>query len=135
MLSHDDSNVKCVTVGPKMMSTLLGASDPSEKMADLRKAMEGIKSMRIISGDNDDRTLRSEAVKMLHKSRKQYSPYTENGKTPYGDCLWTRKIGKRLAELVYVAPENNSKGFIVMDFTGNIDIGFISYLLSEGKDR
>lgn len=129
------SNVKCITVGPKMISTMLSSENPSEDTAGLREALEGIKSLRIISGTTEASALRKEAVGLLKRSRRHYSPYKENGKQTYGDCLWTRQIGKRIAELVYVAPENTSKGFVVMDFTGNIDPGFIEGLISKGQQK
>lgn len=127
----DRESLECATVGPKMMGRML-AADAADTQTALAKAMDGIKSIRIITGKNASEApaIRKSAVKLLKANRKRYSAYKQNDKTPFGDCLWTRRVDKSIVELVYVAPETADKAFMAMDFTGNISDDFISQLMT-----
>lgn len=128
----DRESLECATVGPKMMGRMLAADAADDTQTAFAKAMDGIKSIRIITGKNaaEATAIRKSAVKLLKANRKRYSAYKQNGKTPFGDCLWTRRVDKSIVELVYVAPETADKAFMAMDFTGKISDDFISQLMT-----
>lgn len=123
----DDDNIKCVTVGPKMLSSFAEINGDNNDM-------EGIKSIRIIKGEKDEDKYRKKAIKLLKGSKKRYTLYKSKNKASYGDCLWVRKIGERIAELVYVAPKAE-KNFMVIDFTGNISETFVENLVKPHESN
>lgn len=127
--NYDNEAVKCVTVGPKMLDSLL--ADDSNDNADF-KGLDGMKSIRIVTSETDAEELRNAAVTLLQANKKRYSQYKRAGKVYYGDCLWVRKVKGRTVELVYVAP-HSEKGFMVMDFTGQISEDFIERLVKGSE--
>lgn len=126
----DNEAVKCITVGPKMLGSLL--AENSNGKADFKDGLDGIKSIRIVTAETDDDQLRADAVTLLTANRKRYTQYRKGGKAKYGDCLWIRKVKGRTVELVYVAPHSEKK-FMVMDFTGQISDNFIEKLVKNGE--
>ena len=130
-LSGNDE-VKCVTVGPKMLNTLAGIDDAGNRKG-LKEWTDGVKSIRIVTSQSNSDGLRKDAVEMLKANSKRYSPYRPKGNADYGDCLWVRKVRNKTVELVYVAP-HSEKGFMVMDFTGRISDGFVENIMRPGED-
>ncbi len=130
-LSGNDE-VKCVTVGPKMLNTLADIEDAGNRNG-LKEWTDGVKSIRIVTSQSDSDELRKDAVAMLKANRKRYSPYRPKGNADYGDCLWVRKVKGKTVELVYVAP-HSEKGFMVMDFTGRISDGFVENLMRSEEE-
>lgn len=130
-LSGND-DVKCVTVGPKMLNTLADIDDAGSRNG-LKEWTDGVKSIRIVTSQSDSDGLRKDAVAMLKANRKRYSPYRPKDNADYGDCLWVRKVKGKTVELVYVAP-HSEKGFMVMDFTGRISDGFVENLMMSGEE-
>ncbi len=128
--NSDNEAVKCVTVGPKMLGSLL--SDDANGDEDFKEGLDGMKSIRIVTSETDADELRKDAVTLLQANKKRYSQYKRAGKVYYGDCLWVRKVKGRTVELVYVAP-HSEKGFMVMDFTGQISEDFIEKLVKSGE--
>ncbi len=127
-----NGEVKCVTVGPKMLNTLAGIHD-SESRKGLKDWTEGVKSIRIVTSQNGCEELRKDAIAMLKASRKRYSPYRPKDNADYGDCLWVRKVKNKTVELVYVAPRSE-KGFMVMDFTGKIRDSFVENIIKPNEN-
>ena len=129
----DNEEVKCVTVGPKMLSTLAGIDDTGSRKG-LKEWTDGVKSIRIITSETDSEELRKDAVTMLKANRKRYSLYRPKDNTDYGDCLWVRKVKDKIVELVYVAP-HSEKTFMVMNFTGKISDGFVERIIKPEESR
>lgn len=121
-----NDGVKCVTVGPKMLNALMAQRPDSDDR--LKEWMDGMKSIRIITyADSDAPELRKDALSLLNSNKKRYSPYSGTDDKNFGDCLWVRKVKGKTVELVYVAPESE-RGFLLLDFTGQISDDFIENL-------
>ncbi len=128
--NSDNDEVKCVTVGPKMISSLLSENYGCNE--NMKEWMKGVKSLRIVTSESNVAKLRSEAIELLKANSTRYSEYRDKNNTDYGDCLWVRNVKGKTVELVYVAPLSE-KGFMVMNFTGKINDAFIRNIVSPGE--
>ena len=60
----DNEEVKCVTVGPKMLSTLAGIDDSGSRKG-LKEWTDGVKSIRIITSETDSEVYTWRVVNLL----------------------------------------------------------------------
>ena len=130
--NRDNKEIKCVTVGPKILSSILETHNDEDKKK-LKVWMDGMKSVRIVKSENETAELRKAAISLLKANKKRYTLYLNEDKAKYGDCLWVRKVKDQVVELVYVAPASE-KSFMVMNFTGKISDSFIEKLVNPEGD-
>lgn len=129
----ETGEVKCVTVGPRMLGALLSRDTGG---SEFKEFMEGVRSIRIITSSGDSpqaAALREKAVSLLEGSNRRYTPYKGDSAADFGDCLWQRRLKKVAVELVYVAPASE-RGFMVLDITGRIGNDFVEKLLTPDDD-
>lgn len=124
-----NTELTCVTVGPKMLDEMLKIKNDKQDAKDFQSIMSGVKSIRIITADSSETNYRNKAIALLEKYSKRYSPYNrKNSEINYGDCIWIRKRSNQIVELVYVVPDNGNE-FMILNVTGRISDDFIDEMI------
>lgn len=126
-----DSNLTCVTVGPKMLHMITKVFKEDDDKQNMMPFLSNVNSVRIINSDSLAEEYRHEAIGLLEGSGKRYTRYTREGSADdYGDCVWVRRRSGSIVEFVYVglAREND---FMVLDITGKLDDAQVDALVNN----
>lgn len=127
MNEHADSQeLNCVTIGPKMLARMLSINTDDQNGQRIKTLLNNVKSFRLITAGEQGSEYRKDALELLAKNKRRYAPYEEgaaNGET----CVWIRKRGKQIVELVFVEPDENDD-FMILNITGEISDEFVDVL-------
>lgn len=128
-VQNEDFN--CITVSPTMMDKVLkmiqkkSTDDNGEQ---IQKILPNIKSMRIFSATKHPGKYYAEATELLSKKAKNYKPFKVDEKKKEKPCVWIRKNGNKVVEMV-VLDKKNEEGLHIINITGNMNKAFVDELL------
>ena len=128
-----ESQLHCITVSPNMMEKIMKLPDDQNETSDkrIRKILSKCKSIRIIKTQAQPAQYREKAIGLLEKHKDRYAMYKEgNLKEENEDCLWVRKRGKNIVEVVVLSLQGSPQ-FSILDITGNLTTAFIGGLLGN----
>ena len=120
----------CVTVSPSMMEKVIKMMQARDGKDDeqIQNALKHVKSMRIFSATKRAEYYYSETTKLLRKNAKKYQPFQTNGGTGKEPCVWLRKDGNKVIEMV-VLNHNQDVAFQAITLTGDMSRQFVDELL------
>lgn len=133
MNQETESQLHCITVGPNMMEKIMKLPDGQNETSNkrIRKILSNCKSIRIIKTQAQSAQYREKAIDLLEKHKDRYAMYKEeNLKEGNEDCLWIRKRGKNIVEVVVLSSQGSPQ-FSLLDITGNLTTAFIGRLLGN----
>lgn len=127
---------ECVTVSPQMMEKVVEMMQNNEIKDDeqLQNALKHVKSMRIFSAKRRGTYYYDETLKLLGKNAKNYKPFSADKKTEKKPCVWLRKDGRRVIEMV-VLNHSDDENFQVINLTGDMSREFVDELFRIFKQN
>lgn len=120
-----EDRLTCRTVSPQMMERIMQFKE-DETDNDLRRVLAQIKSIRIVTADDEDarKGLYARAGRLAGKNARRYRPYAQTDDT----TVYARRRGKYIVEIVVMSFKDN-RHFSLIDMTGNMTEDFISQLM------
>ncbi len=121
----------CVTVSPAMVEKVLKMmqeKNEDENDEQIQKILPNIKSMRIFSTTKHANKYYAEATKLLSRKAKSYKPFKADEKKDKKPCVWIRKNGNNVIEMVVLDKKDEEK-FHIINITGNMNKAFVDELL------
>jgi len=130
MENEANENFSCVTVSPVMMEKMLEMTqtDNSQNNEQIQCALQHVKSMRIFSATKNMESYQNKTEQLLHKHSKRYKPLQADANNTRKPCVWVRKSGKKVIEMVVINIKEK-EAFNVINITGNMDKTFVNELL------
>lgn len=125
----DMTDFNCVTVSPQMMEKVITMMQNNEIKDDeqLQSALKHVKSMRIFSANRRGAHYYAETLKLLGKNLKNYKPFVADKNTDKKPCVWLRKNGRKVIEMV-VINHSGEDNFQVINLTGDMNREFVDEL-------
>lgn len=119
-----DTTLTRVTISPKMMGEIIKSD--TGKNEDIIEIISGLKSMQILSSNEQGEAYYKKALKIIEKNPKRFQPFIsyEDGGENYR--IMVRKKGNAIIELIMLVAEENH--FALINLTGEIKPEFISTL-------
>ncbi len=133
---EEKEELKCQTIGPKMMERLMSMPDTEEgddNDYDTGYFLSKLKSARIVTAERHGEGYFDRAKSLLDKNRNRFVPL---GETPEGknSRIFVRRHDDRIKELVMLNLNRNDGVLTIINFTGDMDDSFIRQL-SKGKKK
>ena len=126
-----NEDYSCITVSPTMMDKVLKMiqeKDSDENDEQIQKILPNIKSMRIFSATKHPGKYYAEATELLSKKAKNYKPFKVDEKKKEKPCVWIRKNGNKVVEMI-VLNKKDEEGLHIINITGNMNKSFVDELL------
>lgn len=119
---------ECITVSPDMMGKVLQMTEDNKDGSQINRVLRHVKSLRIFSVNRNSKQYYSEVQELLKKHKGTYSPYKAKAKDNSAPCIWLRKTGNQVIEIVMLN-RTEDEGFQVVNLTGNMTKDFVTDLL------
>lgn len=130
MAEHNrDTNLTCISISPKMMREIMKAD--IEKDDGILDIISNLKSMQMLTSQVKGRKYYKEALDILERNSNRFEPFLSLEDDGENYQIMVRKKEKKIIELVMLANEKND--FVVVNFTGKMDDGFINKLADSMK--
>lgn len=131
---QEKEELKCQTIGPKMMERLMDMPETVEDKDDVTKGyfLSKLKSARIVTTDKHGRKYFDQARLLIEKNRNRFMPLTE-GATGKNNLIFVRRHDGLIRELVMLNYNQTEEVLTVINFTGEMDDSFIRRLSKEKK--
>ncbi len=121
-----DTVLKCISISPKMINTVLNTDAENEEQAQIRDILSNLKSMQIVTSAQHGEAYYQKAEQMAQKNTNRFEQYLAfDNENEEGKILLHRK-DDTIVELVMYLHRKNF--FQVIDFTGDMDDEFINKL-------
>lgn len=123
-LYGDDYEITCTTVSPLMMERMMKLPKVEEN-EQMQQVLRQLKSIRLLASTNesDAHHLFANASELAKNNPGRYKPYAEKN----GKCLYTRRRGKTIVEVVLFMEQNAR--FTLINLTGNMDEQFLEKVM------
>lgn len=126
----DNEDYACITVSPSMMDKMLKMLQSSERKDDeqIQRILPHIKSMRIFSATKHEERYNQAARKLLKDYPKSYKPFRVDTSKTATPCVWIRKSGSKVVEMIVVNAKDDN-GLQIINITGDMNKEFVNELL------
>ena len=126
--NEGDSTLTCISVSPKMMEEILESKVGRNDTTGVADIISRLKSMQVVfsNEEGDAHFERAESMAVRHSARfREVASYDEDGKDR-ARIYVREQSGEHIVELVLLRQQEGR--FTVIDFTGDMDSGFIDRL-------
>lgn len=134
---QEKEELKCQTIGPKMMERLMDMPETVEDKKDDATTgyfLSKLKSARIVTADKHGRKYFDQAKLLIEKNRNRFMPLTE-GTTGKNNLIFVRRHDGLIRELVMLNYNQAEEVLTVINFTGEMDDSFIRRLSKEKRNE
>ena len=121
----------CITVSPAMMEKVLNMiqeKDAKENDEQIKRILPHVKSMRIFTATKHIGKYYTEATTLLDKKAKSYKPFKADEKKSKKPCVWIRRNGNKVIEMV-VMEKKEDEALHIINITGDMNKAFVDELL------
>ena len=133
---EDRDELRCQTIGPRMMERLIdvpAATAENKGEADTGYLLSRLKSARIVTTERHGEKYFDQARQLIEKNRNRFAPLSENT-TAGNNQIFVRRHDGRILELVMLNFNPEEEVLTIVDFTGEMDDGFIRRLKGRKRD-
>lgn len=118
---ENDSTISCITISPTMMEEILKTeSDKNDTIVDV---ISKLKSMKILTTTGNGEAYYDKALETFEKSSRRYEHLGVFNSEREDYKIFVRKRRKTIVEMTMLLFRNDQ--FAIINFTGNIEPGFI----------
>lgn len=123
-LYGSDYEITSTTVSPIMMERMMQLPKVEEN-EQMQQVLSQLKSIRLLASANESDTPRlfAHARELAKCNPGRYKPYVEES----GKCLYTRRRGKTIVEVVLFMEQDSR--FTLINLTGNMDEQFLEKVM------
>lgn len=125
-----DTNLKCISVSPKMIQEILKKGSESENNEVLDMISE-LKSMQMLTSEVKGKKYYEEALDIFKKNSERFKPFGVYDNKSENYRIMVREKKGKIVELVMLVNDNNK--FVVINFTGNMNRRFIDRIAYSMK--
>lgn len=133
---REKEDLKCQTIGPKMMERLMEMSEAGteyEEETETGFFLSKLKSARIVTTERHGEKYFDQAKLLIEKNRNRFVPLAE-GTDAGNNLIFVRRQDELIRELVMLNFNRMDEVLTIINFTGEMDDGFIRQL-SKGKKK
>ena len=132
-----DTVLKCISIGPKMISVVLNAGAQNEEQEQIKAILSNLKSMQIVTSTQNGEAYYEKAEQMAQKNTNRFEQYLAfDNENEEGKILLHRRDDSIVELVMYL---HRKEFFQVIDFTGDMDDEFIDRLsktiVPQGEDE
>ncbi|MEG2513894.1 MAG: DUF4252 domain-containing protein [Bacteroidaceae bacterium] len=118
----DDTNLKCISISPKMMREVLKI-DVEKENENVLNIISNLKSMQMLTADVEGKTYFEQAMNLLGKNNNRFEPFLSFKDKSEDYQIMVRKKKGTIVELVMLM--HDKEHFVVINFTGIMSDEFI----------
>ena len=127
-LCKNDSDVKCITVSPKMIEQLM-KQQAMDRPESLTQAIAKLKSMRLVSAPAD---YYQKAEDLLTKNSRRFKAERDYRSGNQHGAFYSRKNRQgETVELIMLHEDCQKNRFTIVNVTGDIDEEFLCFLYNN----
>ncbi|MEG1838721.1 MAG: DUF4252 domain-containing protein [Bacteroidaceae bacterium] len=128
----DDTNLKCISISPKMMHEVLKI-DVEKGNEDILDIISNLKSMQMLTANVEGKTYFEQAMDLLDKNNDRFEPFLSFKDKSEDYQIMVRKKKGSIVELVMLM--HDKEHFIVINFTGIMSDEFIRKMAKSMNAR
>lgn len=113
-----------VTISPEMMGKIIQGGTVKDE--DTLEIISSLKSMQVLSSATEGENYYNVALKVVEHHPKRFQPFLSYSNEGESGQIVIRKVDDVVVELIMLVL--NKEQFAIINFTGNINPGFISTL-------